>query len=158
MASGLLQHLNPALPPVFNQKVVDSISTWEGSGDFGRILSRYQASPHPSGGVEVPVSIHLSPNESRALGGAVDEAAALEATRAVVIIGGRGLVVDVARRRVLEALSEESLQTRIVTGVDAVVLGLTYGERKETSERQSLGGGQVPMKNLSTPWRPDWPA
>ncbi len=64
------------------------------------------------------VGLSLSPEQQQRLGGAVDKAQAAGLSRALVLMDGMALVVDVQNRSVQEQLSNQS---GVLDGVDGVV-------------------------------------
>jgi len=90
--------------------------------------------------VHVSDDVELDESERTALVQAADHAQAAGSRRAVVLLGSRSFLLDVAARRVEQPLEvdPESDWPNVVTGVDAVVVqpGSVDGEDGETVERE----------------------
>lgn len=118
----LLRALLPSAPPTTHRPAGPAPAAGTDPTSFATLLHRAQAGQiitgrevtvHPTAGVE------LTPEQLGRVGIAADRAEAAGASRALVLIDGRALVVDIGLRQVVRQASFDD--QHVLTGIDAVV-------------------------------------
>lgn len=117
-----------------------------GTADFKELLGLAQKGEMDTGravSIDPGLNIDLTPDQVKALSAAADQAEAAGLNRALVMIGGRGLVLDVASRAVTAAADMGT------PGVLSQIDGVVSAQGREGDRGVTLTPPVNPIGNLS---------
>lgn len=99
------------------------------------VLHEAQAAAVP---VTIPREVDLTDSQRARLDRAAQEAAACGSTRALVMLDGRTLMLDVPSRYVNEELRPDASEDRIITDVDTIVISRVEQARESAPKHRLL--------------------
>lgn len=122
--SDILRPLEPVARPGDSGRVARRRSRPDlaGAGFRTLIESVIHEAEAPARSVLVPAEVDLTAGQKARLDRAAQEAAACGSTRALVMLDGRALLLDVPSRAVAEELTPEAAHDRIITDVDTIII------------------------------------